>query len=275
MGNELKDLSKIASLDRAIEIADRIWWVGRYIPDDVFQCHCYLIEQGDQSVLIDPGSMMTFDHTLQKIESIIPFDQIKYFICQHQDPDIAAAMPTIDAMIDRPDACLVTHWRTHMLLKHYNLKMPFWLVDEQDWYLPLEDRALRFVLTPYAHFPGAICSYEEQTGILFSSDLFGGISDKFELVARDEGYFETMRPFHEHYMPSREVLNYAMSEVERVAPEMIAPQHGSLIPKWLIEPMIRRLKNLECGLYLLSRGETDIKHLSQLNQTLRQITETM
>ncbi|MEH6625443.1 MAG: diguanylate cyclase [Motiliproteus sp.] len=275
MVNRIKDLPDNPSADKPIGIADRVWWVGHYLKDDVFQCHCYLIEQGDQSVLIDPGSMLTFEHTLAKIEQIIPFSSIRYFICQHQDPDIVAAMPFIDAMITRSDALLVTHWRTHMLLKHYDLKMPFWLVDEHDWKLQLQDRTLSFVLTPYAHFPGAICTFDLETQVLFSSDLFGGMSEDFQLVASSESYFECMRPFHEHYMPSREVLNYAMAVIERLPAQLIAPQHGSLIPKWLIEPMIGRLKNLECGIYLLSHGDTDIKNLSKLNQTLRQITETM
>lgn len=46
--------------DHALEIAPRVWWVGHVLPDDVFQCHVYLLEQGDQSVLFDPGSRLTF-----------------------------------------------------------------------------------------------------------------------------------------------------------------------------------------------------------------------
>ena len=41
--------------------------------DDQFQCHAYLIANGEQSVLLDPGSLLTFDHTLKKIESVMPF----------------------------------------------------------------------------------------------------------------------------------------------------------------------------------------------------------
>jgi len=106
----------------AIEIADHIWWVGHYLKDDVFQCHVYLIEHGDQSILFDPGSKLTFSHTLQKIEELIPFSSIRYFVCHHQDPDITASLPRIDAMISRDDAVLVTHWRAWALLKHYDLK---------------------------------------------------------------------------------------------------------------------------------------------------------
>lgn len=271
----IRNLDNIKDLSGPIEIADRIWWVGHYLEGDPFQCHCYLIEQGDQSVLIDPGSKLTFEHSLAKIEQVVPFCAIKYFVCQHQDPDVAGAMPIIDEMIERDDAVLVTHWRAHLLLKHYGLKIPFWLIDQNDWQLQLQDRLLRFVLTPYAHFPGAFVSFDVETAVVFSGDLFGGFGENHQLVAQDEGHFEVMRPFHEHYMPSKEVLGYAMLEIEALQPKLIAPQHGSLIPEFLIKPMISKLMNLDCGLYLLAYGDTDIHKLSRLNQTLKDITHTM
>lgn len=264
-----------ADTDHAIQVADRIWWVGHHQKNDIFQCHVYLIEQGDQSVLLDPGSVLTFRHTLRKIEEIIPFTHIRYFICHHQDPDITGALPLIDQLISRDDAVLVTHWRTRMLVKHYGLQLPFWLVEEHGWKLALDDRCLEFVFTPYAHFPGAICTFDPVSRVLFSSDLFGGLTPEFSLVARDESYFEAMRPFHEHYMPSREILGYALRAIERYPVRIIAPQHGSIIPERLVGFMIDHLKTLDCGLYLIARGDTDIQKLSQLNQTLRDITHTM
>ena len=234
-----------------------------------------LIEQGEQSVLLDPGSVLTFRHTLRKIEEIIPFSHIRYFVCHHQDPDITGALPLIDQMVGRDDAVLVTHWRTQMLVKHYGLWLPFWLVDTHDWQLPLADRCLEFVFTPYAHFPGAICTFDPVSRVLFSSDLFGGLTPEFSLVAQDERYFEAMRPFHEHYMPSREILGYALRAIECHPVRLIAPQHGSIIPERLVRFMIDKLKTLDCGLYLIARGDTDIQRLSHLNQILRDITQTM
>ena len=265
-----------ADTDHAIRVADRVWWVGHRQDDDPFQCHVYLIEQGEQSVLLDPGSQLTFRHTLRKIEEIIPFSHIRYFVCHHADPDITGALPLIDQMVGRDNAALVTHWRTQTLVKHYGLShLPFWLVEEHDWKLPLVDRRLEFVFTPYAHFPGAICTFDPRSQVLFSSDLFGGLTPEFSLVAQDERYFEAMRPFHEHYMPSRDVLGYALRAIERHPIRLIAPQHGSIIPEHLVGFMIDQLKMLDCGLYLIAHGDTDIQRLSQINQTLRDITQTM
>ena len=206
------DLARLrrANGDETIEIAPRVWWVGAPLAGDPFQCHCYLVEQGDQSVFIDPGSRLTWPKTLEKIRSIMDPGQIRYLVCHHQDPDITACLPELRTVIDRDDLTIVTHWRTQALLKHYGLSVQYYLVDEHDWKLPLQDRTLEFVFTPYAHFPGAFCTYDPESTILFSSDLFGGFTSEFSLLAEDETYFEAMQPFHEHYMPSRDILDYAL-----------------------------------------------------------------
>ncbi|MBB1073048.1 diguanylate cyclase [Rhodoferax sp. 4810] len=271
------DLAHLRHADttQALEVADRIWWVGHVLPNDPFQCHVYLLEQGDQSVLFDPGSRLTFAGTLGKIEQVIPFTHIRYFVCHHQDPDITAALPLIDDMTNRPDACIVTHWRAQALLRHYGLKLPFWLVDQHEWRLQLQDRELEFIFTPYAHFPGAICSFDRRTRVLFSSDLFGGFTQTPTLVAQDESHFEALRPFHEHYMPSNDILGYALTQIERYPVEIICSQHGSIIPRPLIGFMIEKLRHINCGIYLLVQDDTDIQRLSRLNATLRDIAETM
>ncbi len=260
---------------RAIEIAERVWWVGHFLEGDSFQCHVYLLEHGEDSVLFDPGSALTFAHTLRKIEQVTAFSSIRYFVCHHQDPDITGVLPLIDRMVARDDAVIVTHWRAEALLKHYALRLPFWRVDAHDWQLDLGGRELRFVFTPYAHFPGAFVTFDTATGTLFSSDLFGGFTEGFSLFAEDESYFDRLRPFHEHYIPSRDILQHALSAIEPLPLTQIAPQHGSIIPGYLIPAIVKRLRHLDCGLFLLSRENTDVKRLMELNRALKDITETM
>ena len=258
-----------------VEIAPRIHWVGKHLEGDPFQCHTYLIEHGDQSVLIDPGSVLTFAQVFENVERILPFSKIRYFICQHPDPDIIGAMPQIDALIQRPDAVLITHWRAATLLEHQGLKMPFWNIESHGWQLDLGGRRLSFVFTPYLHFPGAYCTFDATSGTLFSSDLFGGFTSGDALYAEDEGYFEEIRAFHEHYMPSREILMHGLLRLEQQPIKQIAPQHGRIIPERLVRPIIERLKGMECGLYLMARGDTDIHRLMRLNSMLRDVMQTL
>ncbi|KJR42202.1 diguanylate cyclase [Candidatus Magnetoovum chiemensis] len=262
-------------LRHPVKLTNNIWWVGHYLENDVFQCHPYLIENKDQSVLVDPGSSLTFSETLRKIEEITPFKNIRYFICHHQDPDITGALNIIDQIVSRDDAVVITHWRAEALLKHYGLKMRFWRIEDHNWELELDSAKLQFVYTPYLHFPGAFTTFDKVSGILFSSDIFGGFSENWTLFAKDESIFEGIRLFHEHYMPSREILVSSLQKIEKLPIKTIAPQHGSIIPQYLVTFIINRLKSLECGLYLLSENETNIHRLSRMNRVLRDIMETM
>ena len=68
-------------------------------------------------------------------------------------------------------------------------------------------------------------------------------------------YFEQMRVFHEHYMPSGEILAHTLEEIRRLDLRRIAPQHGLVIPGDLALPLLDRLAELECGIYLLARDD--------------------
>ncbi len=258
-------------LSQPFELAEDVFWVGYYVPNDPFQCHVYLIRNGEESILIDPGSMITFPVVLEKIFKITSLRNIKYIIMHHQDPDITGCYSTLESLFpENQQRFIVTHWRTKVLLKHYMWKTPFYLIDKHDWRLKAGDRELEFIFTPYAHFPGAFSTFDKKTKVLFSSDIFGAISDKFFLFAvDDEEYYQGVELFHKHYMPSRHILNYALDRITEKNPEVIAPQHGSIIRKDMIDRVVKRLRDLDCGLYLLDEKVSDIGLLQKLDEKLK------
>ncbi len=257
-----------------VEIAPNIWWVGYVLPDDPFQCHVYLIENGENSVLIDPGSKLTWEVTRKKISRVIPLKNIKYIICHHQDPDITSCVSDLLNEIGTKDRYIVTHWRSATLLKHYNWGIDFYEVDQNGWVLNAGGREIEFVFTPYMHFAGNICSFDKRSKILFSSDIFGAFTETFRLFADDpKKYFEQMKLFHTHYMPSREIVNHGLDMIEEKNPQLIAPQHGSIISKKMIPYLISRLRKLDVGIYLQFRGYRNVQRLTKANEILSKIFE--
>jgi flavorubredoxin len=85
-----------------------VWWVGAVRPIETFQCHAYLVEAGDSSVLIDPGSADAIDDVLAKAAQIVPLESIRWVVCHHSDPDIAAGLPDLRRALPRPDVHLVS-----------------------------------------------------------------------------------------------------------------------------------------------------------------------
>ncbi|WP_295009416.1 ATP-binding protein [Sulfurimonas sp.] len=221
-----------------------------HLKNDPFQCHPYLIKNGDESILIDPGSMIEFSETVRKVKSVMDIGSIKYIILHHQDPDLAAAVPEIEKLINRDDLQIVTHSRMSLLIKHYLVTSSYYEIDKQDNHLVTSNGfRLEFLTTPYCHSPGAFVSYDPNSKILFSGDIFGGIDDSWDFYA-DESYFDKAKQFHQEYMPSKDIFNYALGKIEKLDIDLIAPQHGSMIEKRYIGKLIKDMKSLDCGLYI-------------------------
>ncbi|MEA2092140.1 MAG: MBL fold metallo-hydrolase, partial [Campylobacterota bacterium] len=251
----------------AIEIASHIYWIGMYLENDPFQCHPYFIENGNESILIDPGSMLEFKETVRKVKSIANIKSIKYIVLHHQDPDLVAAVPEIEKLIDRDDLLIVTHSRMSLLIKHYLVTSDYYEIDKKNNRLITSNGyRLDFLTTPYCHSPGAFVSYEPNTKTLFSGDIFGGIEESWEFYA-DETYFDKAKQFHEEYMPSKDIFNYALNKIEKLDINLIAPQHGSIIKKQYISNLIKDMKNLDCGLYI------ENKYNRELLDTINELQE--
>jgi len=251
----------------AIEIAKNIYWIGMYLENDPFQCHPYLIKNKNESILIDPGSMLEFKETVRKIKSVVDMKDIKYIVLHHQDPDLVAAVPEIEKLINRDDLLIVTHSRMSLLIKHYLVTSDYYEIDKNENKLITSNGyRLDFLTTPYCHSPGAFVSYEPETKTLFSGDIFGGLEESWEFYA-DDTYFEKAKQFHEEYMPSKDIFNYALNKIQKLDINIIAPQHGSIIERKYISQLIIDMKNLDCGLYI------EDKYNLELTDTINKLKE--
>lgn len=227
-----------------IKLEDGIYYVGAMMAKNGLDCNPYLLVDGGEGVLFDPGSKFDFDIVSENVKSLIAIEDIKYVVLHHEDPDFCSAVPLFEAIGLKAE--IVTSWRTMTLIQYYDIHNPFYLIENHNLSLSLSSgRLLEFVLTPYLHFAGAFMTYDSMTKSLFSSDLFGAFSHNNTLYA-DEDYMEKMLTFHEHYMPSNSILRPVMEIVSHMEIARILPQHGSMIIEG-IYTYIEALKDLECG----------------------------
>jgi serine phosphatase RsbU (regulator of sigma subunit) len=240
--------------NKSIPISDHVYWVGTFDTQDNFQCNAYLIIVHGKGVIIDPGSVLYFDSFIKKISERIELKNISHIILQHQDPDVCGnIVMLVDAIFaaGNKNFKILTHSRTSVLVRHYGVKMNFEFTDripEGKIFLS-RNHELEFIHTPYLHAPGAIATYFKSDKILFSGDIFGGMTDKWNLFA-GETYFDAISNFHKEYMPAKELLLFAMTKFGRYDINKIAPQHGSVINKEQAETMIDAFKDFECGLFI-------------------------
>ena len=259
---------------KAVEIAQNTYWVGKYLENDPFQCLPYFIENGDESILIDPGSMMEFEAVIEKTAQITDLKNIKYIILHHQDPDLCASVPEIEKAIGRDDLQIVTHSRMTVLIKHYVVTSSYYEIDSNNLKLTTNNGlTLEFLTTPYCHSPGAFVTYNPKTKVLFSSDIFGGLEESWDFYAKDD-YFEQAKAFHSTYMPSKDIFNYALRKIEQLDINLIAPQHGSVIERRYVYNLIEDMKNLECGLYIENKYNDELTDIiAQLKTKEKELEE--
>lgn len=234
-----------------------IHWLGHDDSDTDLRSNPYLVvdygPHGREAVLIDPGSALQAEWLVQELLRLIEPDELRYVVVQHQDPDICAALPTLEQYF--PSFVVVAHWRAAVLVKHYGVSRPFVYPERNEHRLTLQSgRVPRFLHAPYAHSPASLMTYDQASGVLFSGDLFGAFTREPELVA-SEYYLEAMALFHENYIPSNEILRLAMGQVRSLQRshglKWVLPQHGLFLTGEMIEKAVASLEKLECGDYLL------------------------
>ena len=94
--------------------------------------------------------------------------------------------------------------------------------------LSLGDKTLKFIHTPWVHWPETMVTYLEEDRILFSCDFFGSHLATSDLYVTDQGrvYEAAKRYYAEIMMPFRNVIEKNLEKLKPLDIEMIAPSHG-------------------------------------------------
>lgn len=224
----------------------RIYWLG--ITDETaFRCNAYMICDGTETILVDPGSKSFFPQVRQRVAQILPPEQVSGMILCHQDPDVAASM--VDWLDTNPSMRVFTTPRTQVLLPHYGRSdYQYYDVSEHPTF-PLPSGAeLKFIEAPFLHFPGAFTTYDSRSRYLFSGDIWAALDLDWTLqVESFEEHIPKMNLFHLDYMASNLAARGFIKRIENLAIDAILPQHGSIFTAKHVAAALDYLRNLQCG----------------------------
>jgi len=244
-------MTKNYDSDSAIAISREIFWIGFTESRTRLHCNPYLMIDGDDVILFDPGSIPDFPKVMRKVIDLVNPERITHIVASHQDPDVCGNLAVVEDVIRNPDLKICAHLNTVRLIQHLGLHSEFYVVEENDYSLTLRSgRRLEFIYMPYLHAPGAIATLDTRSGTLFSGDVFGALSESDNLFDTS-GFPQSMDSFHQAYMPSNTVLRKGMERLERYDIQTILPQHGSVIEGENVRIAMDHLKALRCGSDLL------------------------
>ena len=99
--------------------------------------------------------------------------------------------------------------------------------------ISLGDKTLKFIYTPWVHWPETMVAYLEEDKILFSCDFFGSHIATTNLFVSDEGrvYEAAKRYYAEVMMPFRSIIKKNLEKLAAYEMAVIAPSHGPVYPR--------------------------------------------
>lgn len=258
-----------------VELAPDVYWVG-HRNGYLLECNSYLRRYHGNSttiaLLIDPGPPKDLAVISAKIAAVIgSVGKLDFLFLNHQDPDVCGNAAALQQTNPRLRViCSEDTWR---LVQFYGLRHQNHIATEsyRDGRMQLAtSHIVQFVPSPFCHFRGATMLYDVESRVLFSGDLFGGLSHDARLYYEDSSWHD-IEVFHELYMPSSSALEFAVKQIRGLdpAPCLIAPQHGAVIPAGLIPAVLDRMEHLAVGIDLVRDSVGKSAYLALANAVVR------
>jgi len=131
--------------------------------------NAYLVEGSLATALIDSADPTMSDVLMRQLEDV---QRVDFVVANHAEQDHSGTIPRV---MDRfPGAKLVTTPKGRDMLVDLLMVPGDRIVAVEDGAtISLGDRTLRFVHTPWVHWPETMVTYLEEDRVLFSCDFFG------------------------------------------------------------------------------------------------------
>jgi len=228
-------------MEEAIQIKKDLYYIGVSDPDirtfDIIMktangttYNAYLLKTYEGVIIFDTVKEEFQEEFFEKITSVCSYEDIKYIIMHHLEPDHSGALPKLAKRA--PQAKILISPMARPMLKSIAENEDLDL--ENVWtnkILEFGGKTIKFLSTPNLHWPETMSSYLVEDKILFSGDVFGSHyfdSRLFDDLVGDFDY--AFKYYYDHIMRpfKTDVLN-ALRLYEKEEIDMICNLHGPII----------------------------------------------
>ncbi len=188
--------------------------------------NAYLVSGRDKVALIDtiePKKLPVLEAYLASVP------RIDYVVSDHTEQDHSGSIPWV---LERyPQAQLLSSEPAKsMLADHLGLDPAKIRAVADGERLDLGGKTLRFIYTPWVHWPETMSTYLEEERLLFSCDWFGSHIAATDLFVdgADCVKAEAKRYYAEIMMPFRKTVQKNLEKIKDLEIRLIAPSHGPI-----------------------------------------------
>ncbi len=219
------------------QICEGVHWLGAIdwnrrlfdalipLPDGT-SYNAYLVQGAAKTALLDAVDPAMEDVLMHQLAGV---ERIDYVVAQHAEQDHSGAIPSVLAKY--PQATVVcTPKAKDLLVDHLGIAPERTQTVEDGETLDLGGKTLRFLHTPWVHWPETMSTHLPEERILFTCDFLGSHIATTNLYAGDDPYIieAAKRYYAEIMMPFRKMVQRNLEKVRGVEFDLIAPSHGPI-----------------------------------------------
>ncbi len=191
----------------------------------------YIIFGSEKTVLVDTVEPEKKEELIKSLKAL-NVKKIDYIIANHAEQDHSGSIPDILRMF--PDAKVVTNAKCKSFLKEFLLLPDEVFTEISDGEeISLGNKTLKFIFTPWVHWPETMSTYLKEDRILFSCDFFGSHRATSHLFVENEQrvIVDAKRYYAEIMMPFRVQIRKNIEKLKNYEIKFIAPSHGPVYQK--------------------------------------------
>ncbi|MEC8444377.1 MAG: MBL fold metallo-hydrolase [Pseudomonadota bacterium] len=216
--------------------------------DTIVDTNQYLIQSGDEAILLDPGGTELFAPMLSAVLKYVPAEQLTRLFASHQDPDIISSLGLWDQALDHATLYAPDIWEG--FIRHFGMtRTRYHAIPDEGMSLTLGRITLQFVPAHYLHSPGNFHVWDAKAGILMSGNVGGTMEGKGAPIWVEDldRHLPKMARFHQRWMPSEPAKQDWIRRVSGLGIKIMAPQHGSLLKGAQVDGFLRWFEQLKIG----------------------------
>ncbi len=227
-----EEIYEVGAIDWDRELFDEL------IPlPDGTSYNAYIVKGSEKTVLLDTVDPTKKDVLFDNLD-YLGIEKIDYLVSHHAEQDHSGTIPEVLAQF--PETKVITNPKCKgMLQDHLHVSEEKFIEVEDGEQVSLGNKTMKFIYTPWVHWPETMITLLEEDRVLFTCDLFGSHMAASNLFVEDKGrdYLSAKRYYAEIMMPFRNLIKGHLKKIEEYDFDIIATSHGPIYdePDFIID----------------------------------------